>query len=209
MRSDSLYEVESLQSAETAHPIQMLRDDHQKVQHLFEEFDRTEDMAAKKRLVETALRELTIHATLEEEIFYPTIRKEMDDEDMDILDEALEEHHVAKMLIGELEGMRHTEKRWEAKFSVLAEMVRHHIREEESEMLPKVEDLDLNMERLAQRMMERKAELQDNPSPSRSTGRGSSARGPSPRPSARRSQSTKTGARRMTSSQVKSRKKAA
>ncbi|MEO6112592.1 MAG: hemerythrin domain-containing protein [Nitrospiraceae bacterium] len=77
----------------------MLREDHMKVKGLFEEFEQPDDADAKQRIVETALAELEVHAKLEEELIYPEIRQEIDD---DLMDEALEERHVVYGLIGEL-----------------------------------------------------------------------------------------------------------
>lgn len=135
----------------------MLRDDHQKVKALFEEFEEADDAKAKQRIVETALAELEVHAKLEEELIYPAIRAEIDEDDL--MDEALEEHHVVHGLIGELKKMKPSDGRYDAKFTVLAENVRHHIKEEESEMFPKAEDCDLDWEALHQQAMKRKDHL--------------------------------------------------
>ncbi|MEO5656285.1 MAG: hemerythrin domain-containing protein [Nitrospiria bacterium] len=207
-RNGGMFEAEEEPSSDMANPIQLLRDDHAKLKHLFEEFERTDDSSAKRRIVETALAELSAHAEMEEEVFYPAVRKQMDEEeDLELMDEALEEHHVAKMLIGELESMRPSEKRYEAKFKVLSEAVKHHIQEEESEMLPKVEELGLDLESLGQRMMRRKSELQENASSPRSARRAPAGKSPARATSSGRSSSP--SGRRTSSSQAKSRKKAA
>src|SRR5206468_5138893 len=80
------------------------------------------------------------------------------------MDEALEEHHAAKLLIAELAGMTIDEERYDAKFKVLAESVRHHIEEEENEVLPKAEQ-SLDLEDLGRQMARRKAELQKSGQP--------------------------------------------
>lgn len=116
--------------------LSMLKTDHQKVKELFDRFEDTESTKAKQKIVGDALMELKIHAAIEEEYFYPALRQQMEDED-DLMNEADEEHHVAKVLIAELEAMRGDEDHWEAKFTVLAENVRHHIKEEEGEIFPK------------------------------------------------------------------------
>ncbi len=77
--------------------IDMLKEDHQKVKALFAEFENAKDSRSKQRIVETALMELDVHAKLEEGLIYPAIRPEIDDEDL--MDEALEEHHVVHVLI--------------------------------------------------------------------------------------------------------------
>ena len=114
----------------TMDAIALLKDDHAKVKELFEKFEETKGSATKAKIVADAIKELKVHATVEEELFYPALRQKMDDEE-GIMDEADEEHHVAKVLIAELEKMRGDEDHGEAKFKVLAESIRHHIKEEE------------------------------------------------------------------------------
>jgi hypothetical protein len=155
--------------------LEMLREDHQKVKDLFEEFEKAEEDDEKLRIVRTALTELKIHATLEEEIFYPAVRELMDDDDQ--MDEALEEHHVAKLIMAELADMEPGDEHFDAKFKVLAESVKHHIEEEESEILPKAEEMELDHEQLGEEMSERKMELQgEGGSKRKGTARGAQGR---------------------------------
>jgi hypothetical protein len=140
-----------------ADAVQLLRQDHQKVQDLFKQFEDTEDRKQKKQIAAAALKELKIHAALEEEIFYPAVREEIDEKEK--VDEAEEEHHVAKLLIAELERMTPSKDRFEAKFKVLAESVKHHIEEEESSVIPEVEG-EIDGPELGERMAERKAQLE-------------------------------------------------
>ena len=135
----------------------MLRKDHKKVKGLFEEFEHADDAKTKQWIVETALMELGVHATLEEELIYPAIRPEIDNDDL--MDEALEEHHVVHGLIGELKKMKPSDDRYDAKFTVLAENVKHHIKEEESDMFPKAEDCEIDWDALASQVVKRKAQL--------------------------------------------------
>ena len=135
----------------------MLREDHKKVKGLFEEFEHAEDAKAKQRIVETAVAELEVHSKLEEDLIYPEIRAEIEDDDL--MDEALEEHHVVHGLIGELKKMKPSDERYDAKFTVLAENVRHHIKEEESEMFPKAEDCEIDWEELYAQVVNRKEQL--------------------------------------------------
>ena len=136
--------------------LEMIREDHHKVQQLFQEFETTDDRSAKKRIVDNAIRELKVHAALEEELFYPAVREQIDEEET--IDEALEEHHVVKLLIAELEDMSPGDKRYDAKFTVLAESVKHHIEEEESEVIPEVE-ASLDADSLGEQMEKRKQQL--------------------------------------------------
>jgi Hemerythrin HHE cation binding domain len=136
--------------------ITLLKEDHDRVKDLFDQFKKAKSRSAKVKIVRRALTELKVHATLEEELFYPAVRKPVG---KDIMNEADEEHHVAKLLIAELDTMDGAESHFDAKFTVLAENVRHHIKEEEGEMLPKVKDSRVNFEALAQRMLHRKERL--------------------------------------------------
>jgi hemerythrin superfamily protein len=144
--------------------IDLLDEDHQILKELFEKFEAAKDRRSKQPVIEKALKLLTVHAAIEEEIFYPALRNAKIEEMKPLLDEALEEHHVAKFLMAELKGMDEQEERYDAKFEVLAESVRHHIKEEESDMFPKAKKADLDWEAMAKRMKERKAYLNDKPS---------------------------------------------
>ena len=86
----------------TTDAIAMLKEDHEKVKELFEKFQNTNGSATKAKIAADAIKELKVHATIEEELFYPALRQKIDDED-GMMDEADEEHHVAKVLIAELE----------------------------------------------------------------------------------------------------------
>jgi Hemerythrin HHE cation binding domain len=136
--------------------IAMLKRDHDKVKALFDQFEKAERKAEKQKIVKQALEELRIHSTLEEEIFYPAVREQLKN---GIMIEADEEHHVAKVLIAELDTIESDNDHFDAKFTVLAESVRHHIKEEEDEMLPKARDLKIDFQALGEKMERRKAEL--------------------------------------------------
>ena len=138
------------------HAIALLIKDHQTVKDFLDEFEKSDTPAVRKRIINQTLAELKMHAVLEEEIFYPTVRQHVGKE---LMNEADEEHHVARVLIAELDRMRDQNDHRDAKFTVLAENVRHHIREEEGQMLPKARELDIDFERLGERMLARKEEL--------------------------------------------------
>lgn len=139
------------------HAITILMKDHDNVKNLFDRFEKSESTAEKEKIIRQALNELKIHAAIEEEIFYPAVRKHVG---KDLMNEADEEHHVARVLIAELDRDGRADDHREAKFTVLSENVRHHIREEESEMLPKTKSLEMDFEALGQQMLDRKSELQ-------------------------------------------------
>jgi hypothetical protein len=136
--------------------IDLLKNDHDSIKGLFDRFKRTVDRRARAKIASQALNALKIHAVLEEEIFYPAVRQRVG---KDIMNEADEEHHVANMLIAELEAMDGRGDRFHAKFNVLAENVLHHIKEEEREMLAKAQQADIDFVMLGQRMLRRKEEL--------------------------------------------------
>jgi hemerythrin-like domain-containing protein len=139
------------------HAVAILKKDHEKVKELFDQFEKEKSGPAKKKIIEQALNELKVHAVLEEEIFYPTVRKQVGE---DLMNEADEEHHVAKLLIAELENLKNGDSHRDAKFTVLAENVRHHIKEEENEVMPKAKDMRVDFEKLGAEMLRRKAKLQ-------------------------------------------------
>jgi hypothetical protein len=141
------------------HAISILKKDHETVKDLFDRFEETDSVAEKKKIITRAVMELKIHAAIEEEIFYPTVREYVG---ADTMNEADEEHHVARVLIAELDGNEGGGDHRYAKFNVLAENVRHHIKEEENQMLPKAGALDIDFEALGQRMLDRKEELREN-----------------------------------------------
>jgi hemerythrin-like domain-containing protein len=141
--------------------ITLLKEDHRKVKDLFDQFEDSEDSQEKMKIAQEALQELKIHAAIEEEIFYPTVREAMKEDEQSIMEEAEQEHHVAKVLIAELDQLKEMDEIYEAKFIVLAENVRHHIKEEEGEMLPEAKKTDADMEGLGEQMMQRKQELQE------------------------------------------------
>lgn len=122
--------------------ITTLRDDHKRVEKLFKQFEKLEkndgSAAQKRKVVEQIIEELSIHAAVEEQVFYPAVR-ELEDVG-DVVLEGLEEHHIVKWTLSELDGMKGDEERFDAKVKVLMESVRHHVEEEESEMFPKVRE---------------------------------------------------------------------
>jgi hemerythrin superfamily protein len=139
---------------------QMIRQDHKKVEGLFKKFEQTKGSQAKRRLAENAMAELEVHAALEEEIFYPAVKNEVDD-GSSMVQEAIEEHQTVKQLISELKRMEEADEEFESQFSQLMENVQHHVEEEESEMLPKVEESELDLNSLGQQMAQRKQEMQN------------------------------------------------
>lgn len=144
-----------------ADAINLLKKDHDKVKSLFDQFEKADNLRQKKKIVADAIMELKIHATIEEELFYPSLRKK-EKVDQDLLNEADEEHHVAKLLIAELEQMDGTEDHYDAKFTVLAENIRHHVKEEENDLFPQARRTDVDFVALGERLTARKQQLMKN-----------------------------------------------
>ncbi len=123
--------------------IRLIKKDHATVQRLFKRFERAEDRDDDRELRRVAreiVKELSVHAAIEEQALYPALRRaEQEDEEVqDEVLEALEEHHLAKLTLLELEKMTPKDERFCAKVNVLMESVRHHIEEEEHELLPRL-----------------------------------------------------------------------
>lgn len=121
--------------------IQLIEKDHATVERLFERFeraDRREDDAGLKRVAREIVRELSIHAAIEEQALYPALRRAGGEDAEDDVLEALEEHHLAKLTMLELGEMTPGDERFCAKVNVLIETVRHHVEEEEHGLLPRL-----------------------------------------------------------------------
>ncbi|MFE2323816.1 hemerythrin domain-containing protein [Streptomyces sp. NPDC059385] len=119
--------------------IVLLRDDHKTVEKLFKRFEKTgdDDGIERRTIVDEVIEELTVHAWVEERIFYPAAR-EAAPETTDHILESIEEHHAVVWMLSELKNMDPADERFKAKMSVLMENVRHHVEEEEQEWFPQV-----------------------------------------------------------------------
>ena len=144
--------------------ITLLTSDHARVKKLFKEFEglKEDDGSDKDKsaLVARICNELKVHTEIEEDIFYPAVRKAIDDGDL--MDEALVEHAGAKELIAQLEEMSPDDKLYDAKVTVLGEQIQHHVKEEEGEMFPKARKAKVDGEALGLQMARRKAELMES-----------------------------------------------
>jgi hemerythrin-like domain-containing protein len=148
--------------------IALLKQDHREVEDLFDRFERAGDGAhkQKRKLVDQMIEALSRHASIEERVLYPWAREYIEDEDDTVL-EALEEHHVVKWLLWELEDLDPADERFDAKVTVMAENVRHHVKEEESELFSDLRDVATKAELvdLAERLREAKANAPTRPHP--------------------------------------------
>ncbi len=143
----------------TVDAIDMLKQDHDKVERAFKEFEKMDrqDTEGCRRLIETVCDDLKMHTTLEEEVFYPAVREAIDDEDL--MNEAAVEHETARMLIDQLENMGTDDPNYYATFTVLGEYVRHHMKEEQGEMFPAAKKAKIDLAALGERMRARREEL--------------------------------------------------
>ena len=150
-------------SAEPRDAIEMLTEDHQRVQKLFKRFEKIEreDEESLRDLVDRAIGELQVHSMLEEELFYPAVRAQInDDEGEDLLNEAEVEHEAVDELIAKLQELEAGDPMYSAYFTVLTEYVKHHVKEEERELFPRVRKLqDLDLEQLGRDMDTRREEI--------------------------------------------------
>ncbi|MBA2252086.1 MAG: hemerythrin domain-containing protein [Nitrospirales bacterium] len=148
-------------SGKDTNVVELLRKDHEKVKMLFREFESAEEAEQKMKILQQAISELEVHASAEEKIFYPAVRKDSPDAAPN-LDESLEEHHVMKFLLGELRDMSPGDELFDAKFTVLAENVKHHIKEEESELFARARTGDLNLNELGKKLLAAKSSFRSS-----------------------------------------------
>lgn len=136
-----------------------LLDDHRKVDKLFKDFEKAKSSEEKQQIARTVCNELAVHAALEEELFYPAVR-EIDPEKFgELLNEAKVEHASAKELIAQIATMTPEDELFDAKVTVLCEYVRHHVKEEEDQLFPKIIDRKCDLRPVAEKMEARRPEL--------------------------------------------------
>lgn len=141
--------------------IALLKADHRKVEDLFEKFEKARDDNRKKALCEEICMELSIHATIEEEIFYPACKGQVED---DLLSESYVEHDGAKVMIAELLASSPDDEFYDAKMTVLSEEIKHHVKEEEKPgegVFAQARKAGVDMEALGERLLARKEELME------------------------------------------------
>lgn len=144
-------------SAKAPDAIALLRADHKHVSELFAKYEGTRSLPTKKALVAEICSELSVHAQLEDEIFYPAVQKAL--KDKVLVPEATVEHATLKDLIAQIEGVEPGGDMFEARVTVLSEYVKHHVKEEQSEMFPKAKASRLDMAELGAQLAARKQQL--------------------------------------------------
>jgi hemerythrin-like domain-containing protein len=143
--------------------IELLMSDHRKVEDLFEQYDQEKesDDGTRREIALKICAELTVHAQVEEELFYPWLRENLEDDEMEMVEEAQIEHNTAKDLIAQIEAATDIDEVYNAKVKVLGEYIKHHVQEEENEIFPEVRDEQEELDELGQEMAARKRELQE------------------------------------------------
>lgn len=137
--------------------IALLRADHKAVNLLFEQYESARSSTKKKALVSQICTELTVHAQIEEEIFYPQVKAAL--KDKELIPEATVEHATLKDLIAQIEDVEPDGEMYDAKVKVLSEYVKHHVKEEQNELFPKVKESKLDLYALGEELLQRKEEL--------------------------------------------------
>ena len=143
--------------------IEILMADHRKVEGLFAKYEKAKeaDDEDRQEIAEKICNELTVHATIEEEIFYPWLRENLDADQMEMVEEAQIEHNSAKDVIEQIEDATEVDAAFDAKVKVLCEQITHHVKEEESEIFPAVADQREALDELGRQFQARQAELKE------------------------------------------------
>ena len=117
----------------------LLKKQHKNVKALFKKVENTEGGRQRRQLMDQIANELKIHTKIEEEIFYPAVRELGTSKAEEMIDEAFEEHHVVDLVLAELPQVDPEDERFDAKMTVLSELIEHHVEEEEGELFPMAE----------------------------------------------------------------------
>lgn len=135
--------------------IWLLKQDHRKVEELFKDFESSRTTNQRYQLIQQIIKELDVHARVEEKLVYPILKKEDEEKN----GEAIEEHHVVKLLLAELAQTNGSESNLKSKVKVLSEIVKHHVKEEESGIFQIIERSGTDMDELGQQIVKEKARL--------------------------------------------------
>jgi hemerythrin-like domain-containing protein len=147
-----------LSGSSAAYAVKLLKQDHRAVAEALEEFD-TAAHEEKQEIAHRICRMLEVHTQMEEELLYPAARDVLDSDDAHLVAEARVEHASVKDLIAQIEARQEVDEQYEAKVCVMGEFVKHHVKEEETELFPKLERSSLDLDALGKRLEERKKEL--------------------------------------------------
>lgn len=157
MRPEQKTETTTKVHAKEKSALELLKADHEKVSEMFAELEETHTASKKKKLATEICEALSVHAQVEEEIFYPEVKAAL--KDKTLVPEASVEHAVMKELIAQIESDEEGGEMYDATIKVLSEYVKHHIKEEQGELFRKVKQSSLDLAELGERMAERFEDL--------------------------------------------------
>jgi hemerythrin superfamily protein len=149
--------VSTVKKPKEQEAINLLKADHQLVSLLFKEYESARSSTKKKTIAEKICMELTVHAQIEEEIFYPQVKKALKDDEL--IPEAIVEHATLKDLIEQIQNSEPDDEMYDAKVKVLSEYVSHHVKEEQNEIFPQVKASKVDLYALGEQLIQRKEEL--------------------------------------------------
>lgn len=144
--------------------IDLLRQDHRKVEALFKQFKNADNGRTKLSLARDICAELAVHAKIEEKLFYPTAKREAPDASDDV-NEGIVEHEGIKRLVKQIPEMSANDEMFESRMTVLEEYVKHHVKEEESTMFPKIVESDVDLQALGRKLEAKKRRLKADAKP--------------------------------------------
>jgi len=153
-----------LASDNDTNAVEVLKRDHDEVEKLFDQYEDAKDESnteLKVQIVTAVCKALTMHAQIEEELFYPAMRRQEDA--LELIDEAAVEHQTLKNLVAELEGASPDDDLYDAKVKVLSEYVKHHVKEEEGELFPIAKRSEIDLDALGRQLVARKAQIAEAP----------------------------------------------
>ena len=173
-RTRTANKTRSSRTSDREYAIALLKADHREVEGYFEAFEKARSDDRKQQLAEKICRALTVHTTIEEEIFYPAFLEATEEENLH--HEAAVEHDGAKKLIAEIESSGPDDDYYDAKVTVLSEMIKHHVNEEEKRdgLFAKSRQSEMDLDALGEQLASRKAELMQSKPAKAGTGRGAS-----------------------------------
>ncbi len=139
--------------------IALLKQDHRVVEKLFNDFEQADDDQL-QHIAERVCQLLTVHAQIEEELMYPQAKEAFEDEeDLELVSEANVEHQSAKELIAKIDDMTPEDENFKATVKVLGEYIKHHVKEEENELFPKLKKTDVDLKEMGAQLQDRKMQL--------------------------------------------------
>lgn len=139
--------------------IELLKHDHREVDSMFKQFEAEDQSRSKAEMAQHICLSLIVHSEIEEELFYPAAQRALEEEGRDLVSEAKVEHMSLKRLIDDISGSSPNDELFEARMTVLKEYVKHHVHEEEHELMPQVKKTAIDLEALGARLLERKQAL--------------------------------------------------